>query len=124
MLMTFLNVCKIVEYHQAKYSITSLIFILMFSKELHKVYSDFKDRISNLSNKFDVGIVYVFKVVTIKKIKIFLFIRSNMFSFKFVVSIFWQFFCCLHFSLKLDNYFHFFPTRINKFKTKKKHVGR
>ncbi len=44
--MTLLNVCKIVEAHQqAKYSITSLIFILMFSKTLHKVYSDFKDRI-------------------------------------------------------------------------------
>jgi len=46
MLMTLLNVCEIVEiHHQAKYSITSLKFILMFSKKLHKVYSDFKDRI-------------------------------------------------------------------------------
>jgi hypothetical protein len=69
MSMTLLNVCKIVEiHHQEKHSITSLIFILMFSKKLHKVYSDFKDWVSKISNKFDVGIVYVFKVVIIKLI--------------------------------------------------------
>jgi hypothetical protein len=56
-------------------------------------------------NKFDVEIVYVFKVgiiiITFKN----LFIRSNIFVFKFLIPIFWQVFCYLHFSLN----FHFFP---------------
>jgi len=41
--MAFFYVCKIVEIHHQKKKVTSLIFILMFSKYLDKVYSDFKD---------------------------------------------------------------------------------
>jgi hypothetical protein len=49
------------------------------------------------SNKFNVGIFYVFKggiiIITFK----FLFMKSNIFFFKFLIPIFWNFFCCLHF---------------------------
>jgi hypothetical protein len=56
------------------------------------------------SNKFDVGIVYVFKVIiTIINFN-FLLIRSIIF-FKILIPNFWQFFCCLHFPLNM----HYFP---------------
>jgi len=44
------------------------------------------------------------------------------FFFQFVISKFWQSFCCLHFSLNLHYFFHFFPNkncRIRKFRKKK-----
>jgi hypothetical protein len=44
MLMAPFYVCKIVgNHHQKKHFITSLIFMLMFSKKLDKFYSYFKD---------------------------------------------------------------------------------
>jgi len=53
------------------------------------------------SNKFDIGIVYVFKVEIMRiNLKILL-IRSNIIFFKFSIPIFWQAFCCLHLSLNL-----------------------
>jgi hypothetical protein len=48
--------------------------------------------------------------------------RVILFFFKFVITTFWHFFCCLHFSLNLHYFFIFFPTRIaklGKFETKK-----
>ncbi len=53
---------------------------------------------------------------------ILLFIKNNLFSFKFVISKKISMFCCLHFSLNLHYFFHFFPTKIaklSKFETKK-----
>jgi hypothetical protein len=82
-----------------------------FSKKLDKVYNDFRDWIKKFSKKFDVGIVYVFNVKVIKITFELLLIRSNLFSLKFVISNFWQFFCCLHFFLNLRNFFHFFPNK-------------
>jgi len=48
-----------------------------------------------------------------------------LFFFKLVITTFWHFFCCLHFSLNLHYFFIFFPTRIAKLRKfeKKKHVG-
>jgi hypothetical protein len=54
MLVAFFYVCKIVEIHHQKKEVTSLIFILMFSKYLDKVYSDFKDW---TSKKFQINLM-------------------------------------------------------------------
>jgi hypothetical protein len=77
---------------------------------LDKVYSDFKDWTSKISNKFDVGIM--FKVGIIRINFKFLFIRSNLFSFHFFGNVFvvyifpWIY---TFFSILL-------PTRITKFR--------
>jgi hypothetical protein len=60
-------------------------------------------RLNFFSNKFDIGIFYVFNIrIIIDTFKI-LFIRNNLFSLKFVILFFWNF---LHFSLNLDYFFH------------------
>jgi hypothetical protein len=65
------------------------------------------------SNKFDVGIVYMFKVEFIKiSLKLFG-IRSNMFVFKYLVPIFWQMFFCLILPIISTI---FFSTKIDKCK--------
>jgi len=77
------------------------------------------------SNKFDVGIVYVLKVGIIRISFNFLSIKSNIFFLKFLIPIFWQIFCCLHFSLNLHYFFHFFPKKncqVKKIQNFKKHV--
>jgi hypothetical protein len=52
---------------------------------------------------FNVGIIRItFKLLSI---------RSNLFSLKFVISNFWQFFCYLHFFLNFHYFFHFFPNK-------------
>jgi len=61
------------------------------SKKLDKVYNDFKGWTSKFSNKFDVEIIYVFNVGIIRIISKLLFIGNNLFSFKFVISIFGDF---------------------------------
>ncbi len=43
MLMTIFYVHKMVESHQNKYSVLSLIFVSKFWKKLDKVYNNFKD---------------------------------------------------------------------------------
>jgi hypothetical protein len=53
------------------------------------------------SNKFEGGIVYVFKVGMIGIILKILFSRSNFNFFQIFDPIFLQVFCCLHFSLIL-----------------------
>jgi hypothetical protein len=55
----------------------------------------------------------------------FFFLFPFPFFFKFVISKFSQFFCCLHFNFNFHIFSIFFPTRITKlekFKNKKKHV--
>ncbi len=47
----------------------------------------------------------------LKLILIFYSLGVTFFSFKFVISSFWQFFCCLHFSLNLHHFFHSFPNK-------------
>jgi hypothetical protein len=75
------------------------------------------------SNKFHVGIVYMFKVGFIRiSLKLFG-IRSNMFFFKYLIPIFWQIFCCLILPIISTI---FFSTKIDKFKKieiKKMSVG-
>jgi hypothetical protein len=41
------------------------------------------------SNKFDVGIIYVFNVVITKITYKFLFIKNDLFSLKFMILVFW-----------------------------------
>jgi hypothetical protein len=81
--------------------IINIYFI--FFKKLDKVYNGLNDLILIFSNKFDFGIFYVFNVGIIKINLKLLFIRSNLFSLKFLISSFWQFF--LEFAL----FFPFFP---------------
>jgi len=76
------------------------------------------------SNKFDVGIVYVFKVHIIMISLKFLFIKSNIYFFRFLIQNFLQVFFNLHFSLNLHYFCHFFPNKncqVKK-KLKKKNV--
>jgi hypothetical protein len=66
---------------------------------------------------FNVGII----IITIK----FLFIRSNLFSLKIVILIFWKSFLLFTFFWSLHYFSIFFPTKIaklRKFETKK-YVG-
>jgi len=79
------------------------------------------------SNKFDVGIVYVLKVEIIRIIFKNLLIKDDIFFFQiscpnFLASFL---FCCLHFSLNLHYFFHFFPNKNCQVKNSKpkKHVG-
>jgi len=59
----------------------------------------------------------MFQVAIFKFIFKFLFIRNNFFSFKFMISIFWQIvFVVYNFFLNLHNFFHFFPIKITKLK--------
>jgi hypothetical protein len=53
------------------------------------------------SNKFDIGIFYVFNIKTIINTFKILFIRNNLFSLKFVILFFWNFF-----PLNLDYFSH------------------
>jgi hypothetical protein len=74
------------------------------------------------SNKFDVGIVYVFKVGIIRITFKFLLTRNNILFIKFLIPIFWQVFCCLHFSLNFELFFPYFPNKnfqLNKNQNKK-----
>jgi len=101
-----------------KNSVTSLIFILMFSKKLDKFYDYFKDWALKNSKTFYVGIVYVSKVEMIRIIFKNLFIRSN-FLFKFVIS---NFSCKQYFPWICTILSIFFWTRIaklGKFETNK-----
>ncbi len=79
-----------VEIHQQKKLVTSLIFILNFQKK--NVYYDFKYQIQkNLKNHY-VEFVYVFNVgIIIINFKRLL-IRSNFFSLKLVISNCWNLF--------------------------------
>ncbi len=109
MLMAPIYVSKMIEIHyQEKHLVTSLIFILIFSKKKKKVYSDFKYQAHKFSNKFDVGIFYVFKVGIIKITLKPFFVRRDFFPFKLMISNILQFFRCLHFCLNLHNVFPFF----------------
>jgi hypothetical protein len=59
--MAPIYVHKMMEiHHPKKHLVTSLVFILIILKK--KVYSDFNYQAYKFSNKFDIGIVYVFKV--------------------------------------------------------------
>ncbi len=75
------------------------------------------------SNKFDVGIVYVFKVEIIRITFKFLLIRSNICFFKFLIPICFHFFFVYIF-IEFPHFFSiFFPrtiVKLRKFKTKKK----
>ncbi len=82
--------------------VTSLIFILIFN-QMDRSTMNSNIRLNFFSNKFDIGIFYVFNIrIIIDTFKI-LFIRNNLFSLKFVILFFWNF---LHFSLNLDYFFH------------------
>jgi len=82
-----------------------------FFKKKKKVYSDFKYQAHKFSNKFDVGIFYVFKVGIIKITLKPFFVRRDFFPFKLMISNILQFFGCLHFCLNLHNVFPFFPNK-------------
>jgi hypothetical protein len=84
MLMTPFYVCKVIEIQQQKkHLITSLTFMLIFSK-LDKVYSDFKDQALKFSNKFDVEIVFNFGIIKINNELLFIksIIKNQIFYFK------------------------------------------
>jgi hypothetical protein len=56
----------------------------------------------------------------------FLFIKRNLFSFQICDFNFLEFFCCLHSSLNLHKFSHFFPNKnyqVRKIWNQKKHVG-
>jgi hypothetical protein len=113
MLIAFLCLQNGENSPQKEPLVPSLIYL---SKTLDKVYDDFKDWASMFSNKFDVGIVYVFEVGIIVINFKFLLIKTfffQVFDPKFLAS-----FCCLHFPLNLH---YFFPTKfakVRKFETK------
>ncbi len=75
---------------------------------MDKFYNDLKDWIWKFSNKFDVGIVYVFNVGINRIIFIILLIRSDLSSLKFVISIFGILFIVYIFFLNLHYFFSFF----------------
>jgi len=64
--------------------------------------------ISKIKPKFDIRIVYVFNFEIIRITFYFLLITSNLFSLKFVISIFWQFFLLFTCFLNLHYFFLFF----------------
>ncbi len=68
MLISPFYVCEIVEiHHQKKFNYMINIYFNIFKKK-DKVHNDFKDWTLKISNKFDVWIVYVFKVGIIRLI--------------------------------------------------------
>jgi len=87
MLIAFLCLQNGENSPQKEPLVPSLIYL---SKTLDKVYDDFKDWASMFSNKFDVGIVYVFEVGII--VINFKFLLIKTFFFKFLILIFWQVF--------------------------------
>jgi hypothetical protein len=111
-------VCKMVEMHHKTKSATSLLFILDFWKNWIRFIMISKIKTLKFSNKFDVGIIRIsFKFILIWKV---------LFSLKFVISIFWQIFCCLHFFWICIIFLKFFPNKncqIQKNSKQKKHVG-
>jgi hypothetical protein len=67
MLMAFIYVCKIMKIHHQNKTFGYINNIYFnFFKKINKVYSDFKYQAYKFSNKFNIGIVYVFKIGIIK----------------------------------------------------------
>jgi len=74
MLMAFIYVRKMMKNSPPKkpFGYINNIYFNFF-KKLNKVYSDFKYQAYKFSNKFNIGIVYVFKIgiikITLKKFR-------------------------------------------------------
>ncbi len=86
------------KFTTKKHSITSLIFIFKF--QIFGIRFIISKKNLKFKNMFNVGIAYGFKVGVINIFKK-IFMKSNPFSFKFMISFFWQNDYCLHFSLNL-----------------------
>jgi hypothetical protein len=63
--------------------------------------------------KFQINLTLEFclRLELINLINFFYSLGVTFFSFKFMISNFWNFFCCLHIFLNLHNFFHFFPNK-------------
>ncbi len=104
-----------VEIHHKKNSITSLKFILNFQKNWIRFIMISKIKLKSFHINLMLELFMCLMLELLKLSKFFLLSRGNLFSLKFVISIFWQLF--FEFAL----FFHFFPTRIakwSKFETK------
>jgi hypothetical protein len=110
MLMALLMWTKWWKFSTKKQSVTSLIFIVNFQKTWIQFIAISKIKI----NFFQINLMLEFFLFNVGIIRItfkLLSIRSNLFSLKFVISNFWQFFCYLHFFLNFHYFFHFFPNK-------------